>query len=168
MAIVGDVSGKGLLAAMRVAMILGVLRREDSWEPSKVLHNLNEALLTRGETGFTTACCVHIEPDGRYALANAGHISPYINGAEIATPPSLPLGLAADQQYDTVRGSLAVNQKLVLLSDGVVEARSATGELFGFDRMAALTLKPAREIADTAKAFGQEDDITVLTLARTV
>jgi hypothetical protein len=49
----------------------------------------------------------------------------------------------------------------------VVEARSATGELLGFDRLAQLTLKPACEIADTAKAFGQEDDITVLTLART-
>jgi hypothetical protein len=167
MAIVGDVSGKGLIAAMRVAMILGVLRREDSSEPAKILHNLNEALLTRGESGFTTACCVHIEQDGRYRVANAGHISPYIDGREVETPPCLPLGLAADQQYATVTGTLAANQKLVLLSDGVVEARSATGELFGFDRLAALTLKPARVIADTAKDFGQEDDITVLTLART-
>jgi hypothetical protein len=166
-AIIGDVSGKGLMAAMRVAMILGVLRREDSWEPPAVLHNLNEALLTRGEAGFTTACCVQIGPGGSYTLANAGHIAPYIDGAELVTPPALPLGLAPDQHYATVRGVLAVNQKLVLLSDGVVEARSATGELLGFDRMAALTLKPAREIADTAKAFGQEDDITVLTLART-
>jgi len=166
-AIVGDVSGKGLTAAMRVAMILGVLRREDSWEPSAVLHNLNEALLTRGEAGFTTACCVQIGPNGSYRLANAGHIAPYIDGAEVATPPALPLGVAPDQQYATVCGALAVNQKLVLLSDGVVEARSATGKLLGFDRMAALTLKSAREIADTAQAFGQEDDITVLTLART-
>ena len=47
-AIIGDVSGKGLMAAMRVAMILGVLRREDSLEPAQILHNLNEALLTRG------------------------------------------------------------------------------------------------------------------------
>ena len=50
---------------------------------------------------------------------------------------------------------------------GVVEARSSTGELLGFERLAQLTLKSAREIADTAKAFGQQDDITVLTLART-
>ncbi len=166
--IVGDVSGKGLIAAMRVAMILGVLRREDSWEPAKVLHNLNEALLTNGEIGFTTACSLHIKPDGSYSLANAGHIAPYVDGQEVATPPSLPLGLAPNLHYASVSGSLAVNQKLVLLSDGVVEARSATGELLGFDRLAALTLMPASEVADTAKAFGQEDDITVLTLARTV
>jgi hypothetical protein len=165
--IVGDVSGKGLLAAMRVAMILGVLRREDSYEPVAILHNLNEALLTQGESGFTTACCVQIEPDGHYTVANAGHISPYIDGHEVATPPSLPLGLAPDQQYAPVTGSLAADQKIVLLSDGVVEARSSAGELLGFERLAQLTLKSAREIADTAKAFGQQDDITVLTLART-
>jgi len=110
---------------------------------------------------------VQIEPGGRYTLANAGHIAPYIDGREVQTPPALPLGVAPDQLYATVTGDLAANQKLVLLSDGVVEARSATGELFGFDRLAQLTLKPAREIADTAKDFGQEDDITVLTLTRT-
>ena len=167
LAIVGDVSGKGLLAAMRVAMILGVLRREDSHDPALVLHNLNEALLAHEEHGFTTACCVQIEPDGRYTLANAGHLSPYIGGREVATPPALPLGLAADQQYTPVTGTLAAKQRIVLLSDGVVEARSATGELLGFERMAQLTLGSAREIAESAKAFGQEDDITVLTLART-
>jgi hypothetical protein len=166
-AIVGDVSGKGLTAAMRVAMILGVLRREDSWEPAAVLHNLNEALLTHEEHGFTTACCVRIEQDGSYSLANAGHISPYIDGKEIATGPGLPLGISSDQHYAPVSGALLANQKIVLVSDGVLEARSASGELLGFDRLALLTLKSAREIADTAKAFGQQDDITALTLART-
>jgi hypothetical protein len=47
----------------------------------------------------------------------------------------------------------------------VVEARSKTGELYGFDRLAPLTLKPAQEIAATARAFGQEDDITVVSIA---
>jgi serine phosphatase RsbU (regulator of sigma subunit) len=120
-----------------------------------------------GEDGFTTACCVQIEPSGRYTLANAGHIAPYIDGREVATPPSLPLGLTPDQHYATVTGSLAAEQKIVLLSDGVVEARSTIGELLGFERLAHLTLQSARAIADTAKAFGQDDDITVLTLART-
>jgi hypothetical protein len=166
-AIVGDVSGKGLIAAMRVAMILGVLRREDSWEPADVLHNLNEALLTHEEHGFTTACCVRIEQDGRYSLANAGHLYPYIDGKEIPTGPGLPLGISSDQHYTPVSGVLQASQKIVLVSDGVLEARSASGELLGFDRLALLTLKSAREIADTAKAFGQQDDITALTLART-
>ena len=163
-AIVGDVSGKGLMAAMRVSMILGVLRREDSRDPATVLHRLNEALLNQGQMGFTTACCVRIEHSGEYNIANAGHIAPYIGGAELLTAPSLPLGLAGEQDYEMTRGMLGIG-KMVLMSDGVVEARTAKGELYGFDRLAPLSLKSAAEIADTALEFGQEDDITVLTIA---
>jgi sigma-B regulation protein RsbU (phosphoserine phosphatase) len=164
-AVVGDVSGKGLVAAMRVAMILGVLRREEQREPEAVLRNLNEALMMQGEMGFTTACCVRLESDGRYTLANAGHINPYIGGVEIPTPPSLPLGMDADQVYEQVSGILPESKTLVLMSDGVVEARSAKGELYGFERLPALTMMSAGDIADVARRFGQEDDITVLTLA---
>ncbi|WP_254059553.1 PP2C family protein-serine/threonine phosphatase [Granulicella sp. L46] len=163
--IVGDVSGKGLTAAMRVAMILGVLRRETSRDPAVALANLNDALLSQSEMGFTTACCVHLFPDGRFIAANAGHISPYIGGAELETPPALPLGLASDQVYDLVVGQLAANESMVLMSDGVPEARNNEGELYGFERLPNLTLLRAQQIADTAVRFGQEDDITVLTLA---
>ncbi len=164
-AVLGDVSGKGLVAAMRVSMILGVLRREENREPDAILRNLNEALLMQGEMGFTTACCVRVCHNGDYTLANAGHISPYINGQEIIAPPSLPLGMAPDQEYEQVSGVLKKGQTLVLMSDGVVEARSAKGELYGFDRLASLTMLSADDIADVARRFGQEDDITVLTVA---
>ena len=164
-AILGDVSGKGLTAAMRVAMILGVLSREDSRDPATILGRLNQALLSQSDTGFTTACCIRLEAGGAFTLANAGHISPYVDGRELETPPGLPLGLATGQKYDELSGHLAPGAHMVLMSDGVVEARSKTGELYGFDRLAALTLNPARKIALTAQAFGQEDDITVLTLA---
>ena len=53
---------------------------------------------------------------------------------------------------------------VALLSDGVLEARDAKGELLGFERMAALTNRPAAEVADAAQKWGQEDDITVLTV----
>jgi serine phosphatase RsbU (regulator of sigma subunit) len=53
-----------------------------------------------------------------------------------------------------------------LYTDGVVEARSKTGELFGFERTAALSTDSAESIARAAQHFGQEDDITVLTLTR--
>ena len=164
-AIVGDVSGKGLPAAMRVAMIIGVLRREVSWEPAEILSNLNQALVTNIESGFTTACCIWLDKGGQYSIANAGHIAPYIDGGQVSTPPALPLGIVADQVYAQVSGTLAAGQKLVLLSDGVVEARAANGELFGFERTAAISTKSARDISHAAQQFGQEDDITVLTLA---
>jgi serine phosphatase RsbU (regulator of sigma subunit) len=63
------------------------------------------------------------------------------------------------------QGALLAGKKMVLMSDGVVEARSEKGELYGFERVAPLTMKPAQEIADAAVSFGQEDDITVLTIA---
>jgi len=163
-AVVGDVSGKGLTAAMRVAMILGALRRETSHDPSHILSGLNNVLIAQEQLGFTTACCVHIALSGEYTLANAGHVSPYVSGQELSTPPSLPLGLIPDQVYASVCGKLASSERLVLLSDGVLEARAPDGELYGFDRLCKLTLQPAQEIADTAQRFGQEDDITVLTL----
>jgi hypothetical protein len=165
LAIVGDVSGKGLTAAMRVAMILGVLRRETSHDPGEILFSLNNALVAQGQLGFTTACCIRIARDGEFTFANAGHIAPYRSNRELETIPALPLGLVADQEYELVRGRLERGESLVLLSDGVPEARAKSGELFGFERTAALSVQTASQIAHTAQQFGQEDDITVVTLA---
>ncbi|UWZ84537.1 GAF domain-containing SpoIIE family protein phosphatase [Occallatibacter riparius] len=163
-AIVGDVSGKGLTAAMRVALILGALRRETSAEPADILGALNNALVAQGQLGFTTALCVRIEPNGEFSLANAGHIPPYIDGQEFETAPALPLGLVADQNYETKLARLDPGEQMVLMSDGVPEARSATGELYGFARLPELAREPAAQIAEIARRYGQEDDITVLTI----
>ena len=89
-------------------------------------------------------------------------------GAELVTPPALPLGLVPlepGETYPLLHGRLLPGQRLVLMSDGVAEARTHKGELYGFERLAPLTLRPAQEIATTAQMFGQDDDITVLTLA---
>ena len=167
-AIVGDVSGKGLTAAMRVAMILGVLRRETSEDPPDILFHLNNALIAQGQLGFTTACCLRISQTGEFTLANAGHIAPYISGEEVLTPPALPLGLLPNATFIAVQGRIPLGARLVLVSDGVPEARSTSGQLLGFDQLVALSVLAATEIADTACRFGQEDDITVLTIARSV
>ena len=63
------------------------------------------------------------------------------------------------------RADWPLSERLVLLSDGVLEARAPDGELYGFERLSSLTLQSAQQIADTAQRFGQEDDITVLTLS---
>jgi serine phosphatase RsbU (regulator of sigma subunit) len=162
--VVGDVSGKGLLAAMRVSLILGALNRESSRLPDEVLNRLNLVLLGQGDMGFTTACCVRVEANGNYSFANAGHLNPYVDGREVEAPGALPLGLKADQTYNLLTGHLETGQRLVLLSDGVPEAR-AKKQLLGFDKLVELTRLGAGEIADAAQNFGQEDDITVLALA---
>lgn len=163
-AIVGDVSGKGLTAAMRVATILGALRRESSSDPSTILAGLNEALIAQGELGFTTACCVRLQRSGEFSVANAGHIAPYLNGVEVLTPDSLPLGLVPDQVYPVVTGMLAPGDRMLLVSDGVPEARDDQGILYGFDRLAELAHMPVQEIAEAARRHGQEDDITAVTI----
>jgi len=164
LAIIGDVSGKGLTAAMRVSMILGVLRRETSDDPAEILFNLNNALVAQGQLGFTTACSMRICRTGDFIFANAGHIAPYLSGVELNSHAALPLGIVPDQVYKAVKGVLRQQDRIVLLSDGVPEARSHSSELFGFDRLSELTRLSAEEIASAAQQFGQEDDITVLAL----
>ena len=162
--VLGDVSGKGLRAAMTVSAIVGSLRMLPAHTPVEILRELNRSLTGNLRGGFVTCLAMRIHADGAVTLANAGHLSPYHNGEEIPWPPSLPLGIAADAEYTETSLSLAPGDTFTFFSDGVVEARSPTGELFGFERTGSISRQSAQEIADAAQAFGQEDDITVLTL----
>jgi serine phosphatase RsbU (regulator of sigma subunit) len=104
------------------------------------------------------------DPDGALTMANAGHLPPYCDGEELAVESGLPLGLDAQSSYDEAKFALRSGAQLTLLTDGVVEARSTTGELFGFARAQAWSRKSAEQIVEAARAFGQDDDITVVTL----
>jgi serine phosphatase RsbU (regulator of sigma subunit) len=76
------------------------------------------------------------------------------------------LGVTAEATYEEVAARLAPGEQLVLVSDGVVEAENARRELFGFERTREMSMKSAAEIAEAALAWGQTDDITVLTVRR--
>jgi serine phosphatase RsbU (regulator of sigma subunit) len=117
--------------------------------------------------GFVTCCAARIGRDGNVAIASAGHLAPYRNGNEIPTSAGLPLGVTADSAFFEAALTLSPGDRLTFLTDGVVEARNPAGELFGFDRTRAISTEPAEEIARRAQHFGQDDDITVLTLAYT-
>jgi hypothetical protein len=166
--VLGDVSGKGLAAAMRVSMILGALHRESSRQPAEILNRLNSVLYGQ-INGFVTCCAAHITADGLLTIANAGHLSPYLNGSELALENALPLAIEPVAHYAETEHRLAPTDKLTFLSDGVVEARSLTGELYGFERTQAISLESAASIAQSAQAFSpagqQDDDITVVTVA---
>jgi serine phosphatase RsbU (regulator of sigma subunit) len=168
LAVIGDVSGKGMPAAMTVSLLVGTVRTLAHYtqSPGEILAAMNQRMLARSGGGFTTCLVLRADANGTLTVANAGHISPYLAGKELALNNGLPLGLAADASYIESTFQLPPGEQLTLLSDGVVEARSEKGELLGFDRLARLTRNSAAEIAETAKAFGQDDDITVLTLAR--
>lgn len=164
--VVGDVSGKGLRAAMTVSLIIGALRTlvESPLAPHQVLSALNRRLHEHLRGGFATCLLLRVDPAGTCLVANAGHIPPYLNGREIPIPGDLPLGLVPDAEYQESAFTLAAGDCLTLLTDGVLEAQNADGELFGFDRTRAVATQSAEAIAHAAQQFGQEDDITVLTL----
>jgi serine phosphatase RsbU (regulator of sigma subunit) len=173
--VVGDVSGKGLQAAMNSSTLVGALRNELSHDPGTVLDHLNHVLLGAVSSPgavpeldaapcFATCLCARIYPDGTLTVANAGHLSPYRDGRELELPPGLPLGVIADSHYEQTTFLLNRGDRLVFLSDGVVEAQNSEGELFGFERTQQVSNEPARYIAQTAKHFGQTDDITVVSL----
>jgi len=168
--VVGDVSGKGLKAAMTGALAIGALRTlaDENLSPGALLSRLNRQMLTAQESGFITCLCVRISLQGSVTMANAGHLSPYRRGEEIKVDSGLPLGLTADADYSETHLELAPGDTLMLLSDGVVEAMNDEHQLFGFERTRAISTQSAHQIAAAAQAFGQEDDITVLTLKREV
>jgi phosphoserine phosphatase RsbU/P len=161
--VVGDVSGKGLKAAMTVSAIIGALRGCQVRKPAEVLAHLNRVLYGQ-ISGFVTCTGALISANGNMSLANAGNPAPYCNGKELAVESGLPLGIVTNSDYSETSYQLSPDDHLTFLSDGVVEATNEHRELFGFDRTQAISNRSASAIAETAKQFGQEDDITVLTI----
>jgi hypothetical protein len=162
--LVGDVSGKGVAAAMAAALLIGGAEERDEDSPGKLLAHLNRVLGKTHLGGFATCMCADFS-GGTVTLANAGHLSPYRGGQEVAVQPGLPLGIVASPEaYEERSFAMEPGEKLTFLSDGVVEARNSHGELFGFERTCAISTQSADDIATAAQQFGQEDDITVLTL----
>ncbi len=164
--IVGDVSGKGLPAAMMVSLIIGVIHSEAArtTDPAEILTALNERLIAQPHEGFATCLVAHLSPSGLLRLACAGHIPPFRGGSAVEMEGSLPIGVTPGAEPSTLTLQLEPSDRLTFISDGVLEAQSPTGELFGFERTAQISTQPAEEIAQAARNFGQEDDITVLTI----
>ncbi|MGD0740186.1 MAG: SpoIIE family protein phosphatase [Terracidiphilus sp.] len=165
--VVGDVAGKGLHAGMLATLIVGAIRTAASFtnDPRQILSLLNERMCGRG---LATCLALRIGLDGDAALANAGHLPPYLNGQELAIDGALPLGAAPGIDFPVLNFKLAEGDSLMLMTDGVAEAQDAAGQLFGFDRIDQMLRGglAAAALATAAQNFGQEDDITVLTVAR--
>jgi hypothetical protein len=168
--VAGDVTGKGLKAGMLVALLVGAVRSTLDWsdDPMAVLRALNKRVLGRADAQ-ATCLAMRIAADGEVTLANAGHMPPYLNGEPIAMEGALPLGMSESAEFSEMRFQLNAGDRLVLLSDGIVEATNANGQLFGFERVHDLlrSATNAAEIASAAQAFGQEDDISVISVTRT-
>jgi hypothetical protein len=162
--VIGDVSGKGMSAAMLVAVFVGAIRTraDESFDPAAMLTMLNQRLIGRSGGHLATCLVAELRPDGTMNVANAGHLPPYLNGQELDLEGSLPLGAADVIDPSSRIITLEPGDRLTFLTDGVVEAMNSANELFGFDRARSISNQRAAAIARHAQSFGQNDDITVL------
>jgi serine phosphatase RsbU (regulator of sigma subunit) len=169
--VAGDVTGKGLKAGMLVALLVGATRTAARFsdDPVVVLGELNQRLIGRGDAQ-ATCLALRIESDGAATLANAGHMAPYLNGEPLAMEGALPLGMIEGAESSVMHFQLKQDDKLILMSDGIAEATDSNGELFGFERVHGLLRRAesAAEIANAAQSFGQEDDISVISVTRSL
>jgi len=165
----GDVTGKGLQAGMLVALIIGAIRAaaEHDNNPQRLLEVLNEQLCER-ESASATCMIMRFAPGGTVDLANAGQLPPYRNGIEMEIQGALPLGILSGMDFPVTSFRLEPGDSLLIMSDGVVEAQNAQGELFGFERIEEMLRQPTTTaaIATAAQTFGQTDDILVLRVER--
>ena len=140
--VVADVAGHGLAAGLRMAMVKSALALliEDEIAPERIFARLHRLLKSRpGERSFVTATLALFDPlSGRLELTNAGHPPTYLvrrSGAvEELELPGTPLGTLAGAPGKTAV-TLAPGDAALWLSDGLIEARSAAGELFGYERV---------------------------------
>jgi serine phosphatase RsbU (regulator of sigma subunit)/anti-sigma regulatory factor (Ser/Thr protein kinase) len=181
---VGDVTDKGVPAALVMARTHSILRAEASRSdsPGEILARANELLVPEMPARMFVTCLFAIlDPrTGRIVLANAGHNLPYVrtdSGVVELRATGMPLGLMADVTYDETEGVIAPGSNVLLYSDGLVEAHDRSQEMFGFPRLRqAMAIDDAgsdlldRLLEDlhtfTGSAWEQEDDITLVTLRR--
>ena len=167
--VAGDVAGKGLKAGMLVALLVGAIRTatDTSLDPAFVLGVLNKRLIRRGDAQ-ATCLALQISVDGEVIVANAGHMPPYLNGKPVDMEGALPLGMIEAAEPSVMHFKLEPGDTLMLMSDGIVEATNAEGHLFGFERIYKLLRSEmtAADLATAAQDFGQEDDISVISITR--
>lgn len=181
--VIGDVSGKGIPAALFMAVTRSFLRaffREER-DPAVVFARLNDELASQGEANmFVTlfAAIVHL-PSGEVRFTNGGHNPPYVlrSGGGLETLPKVGgiiVGAIPDMTYLTGTFRLGPGDTLVLFTDGVTEARNVAGDFFGEDRTeqkllrlrgagAESLVKAMRELVRVfAEGAEQSDDITLM------
>src|SRR5919107_1069873 len=183
--IVGDVSGKGVPAAIVMAIARTLLRaayRMGSPAPGEILEQVNNILYRDIPANMFVTCLAALldSKTGRLHYANAGHDLPYVrhaDGVGRLRARGMPLGLMPDMSYEQKEITLEPGESVLLYSDGLVEAHDPQREMFGFPRMQSFVgaHPDAATLIDsllaelerfTGEEWQQEDDITLLTLQR--
>ena len=182
--VAGDVTDKGVPAALVMASTRSIIRAEAERlvSPSKVMERANDLLFPDIPAHmFVTCLYALLDPrTGKIVFANAGHNLPYVRvGDEVVElrATGMPLGLMPGSKYEETEATLGAGETMLLHSDGLAEAHSAQGEMFGFPRLHELMSKSegGQELIDsllmeldrfTTGVEEQEDDITLVTVQR--
>jgi serine phosphatase RsbU (regulator of sigma subunit)/CHASE1-domain containing sensor protein/anti-sigma regulatory factor (Ser/Thr protein kinase) len=184
--VIGDVSGKGMAAALVMANTQSVLRavaRRRGITPGRVLAEANELMCAYIPPNTFVTCFYGVldSESGRFRYANAGHDPPYMrheSQVDELRARGMPLGLMPGMEYEEDETSLAAGDNLLFYSDGLVEAHDPKGEMFGFPRLQGLleahrstdSLRIGFLLSEltrfTGKNWYQEDDITLVSLER--
>ena len=184
--VVGDVTDKGVPAALVMATTRTVLRgaAQRLFSPGEVLRRANEALVSDIPPNMFITCLYAIlEPEsGHLIYANAGHDLPYRRrvgrnegAAQELRARGMPLGLMPGMSYEEKELVLERGESVLFYSDGLVEAHDPDRQMFGFPRLRALVAEHdgERSLIDslleelysfTGEGWEQEDDITLVTL----
>src|SRR5918911_643365 len=184
--IVGDVTDKGVPAALVMATTRSVLRGAigQAVSPGRVLERANDLLCPDIPPNMFVTCLYAIlDPEtGHLQYANAGHDLPYVrhaDGVSELRATGMPLGLMPGMRYEEKSATLLAGEHILFYSDGLVEAHNAQRDMFSFPRLRRLMAEhPAGDGAElirfllselerfTGTAWEQEDDITLVTLRR--
>ncbi len=184
--VIGDVTDKGVPAALVMASTRSVLRAaaQRLVDPAKVLARVNDELVRDIPARMFVTCLYGVlDPHtGRFEFANAGHDLPFVTqDGEVteAHATGMPLGMLPGSTYENAALDLAPGSRLLLYSDGIAEAHAPDGEMFGFPRTGQLLLDLPRgadavdaimaRLADfTGSDWEQEDDVTLLLVERSL
>jgi hypothetical protein len=185
--VVGDATSKGMPAALVMAATRSMIRAlaQTLGSPGEILKRVNAALYPDIPSEMFVTCFYAIlHPDsGRLLYANAGHDLPYIRRSGEDTQElrarGMPLGMMPEMSYEEKEASLREGDSVLFYSDGLVEAHDPHYEMFGFPRLRRLVAEHDEErllvdfLIDELSSFvgedwEQEDDITLVTLGRTM
>lgn len=179
-AIVADVSGKGMSAALLASIVQGMMYAQLKSGASLVdtLHSVNAFLCSRvSGQKYVTIVALHYKPDGSVTMVNGGHVSPFLVLADGSIEPILegdvPVGLLPRASFHSVPLTIPPGARIVLLSDGITEAENNEGTQFCATELEReLTAQdPIQSIFASLQRFCEGippvDDRTLLVIDRT-
>lgn len=185
--VLGDVSGKGVSAALVMAKLSGEVRYCLAAEPdpARAVKQINTSFCRSGwDDRFVTFVVALIDPlAGEIAIVNGGHMPPYVRHADGsveelgADKAGLPLGVDADFAYEQCVRKILPGESLVIFTDGISEAMNADNELYGLERLRKQVSQAqinvgqlGRHILDDVRNFvggrAQSDDMCLICFGR--